>query len=105
MIIGIFTDTYEPQINGVVTSIKTSIEYLEQNHTIYVFCPNVTPKNSINRNRMAISIRCLSFSKRVPTCTTIQSSTEKYKSIKFRHNSYPYTLYNGKNWIKNWKKN
>lgn len=44
MIIGIFTDTYEPQINGVVTSIKTSIEYLEQNHTIYVFCPNVTPK-------------------------------------------------------------
>ena len=44
MNIGIFTDTFEPQINGVVTSIKTSIDYLEKNHTIYVFCPNVIPK-------------------------------------------------------------
>jgi 1,2-diacylglycerol 3-alpha-glucosyltransferase len=44
MNIGIFTDTYEPQINGVVTSIQTSIEYLEKNHSIYVFCPNVKPK-------------------------------------------------------------
>ncbi len=44
MNIGIFTDTFEPQINGVVTSIKTSIEYLENNHKVYVFCPNVKPK-------------------------------------------------------------
>lgn len=44
MKIGIFTDTYEPQINGVVTSIQTSIEYLEKNHSVYVFCPNVKPK-------------------------------------------------------------
>ncbi len=44
MNIGIFTDTFEPQINGVVTSIKTSIEFLEENHTVYVFCPNVKPK-------------------------------------------------------------
>jgi len=44
MKIGIFTDTYEPQINGVVTSIQTSIEFLEKNHSVYVFCPNVKPK-------------------------------------------------------------
>ena len=50
MNIGIFTDTFEPQINGVVTSIKTSIEYLERNHTVYVFCPNVKPKVKSSEN-------------------------------------------------------
>ena len=44
MNIGIFTDTFEPQINGVVTSILSSIEYLSNNHNVYVFCPNVKPK-------------------------------------------------------------
>ena len=44
MKIGFFTDTYEPQINGVVTSIKASIDYLEQNNEVFVFCPNVRPK-------------------------------------------------------------
>ena len=44
MNIGIFTDTFEPQINGVVTSIKTSMDYLEKKHNICVFCPNVKPK-------------------------------------------------------------
>ena len=44
MNIGIFTDTYEPQINGVVTSIKTSMDFLAQNgHQVFVFCPNVSP--------------------------------------------------------------
>lgn len=44
MNIGVFTDTYEPQINGVVTSIQTSVEYLRsQGHVVYIFCPNVTP--------------------------------------------------------------
>ena len=38
MNIGIFTDTYEPQINGVVTNIKTSIDFLAQNgHSVFVF--------------------------------------------------------------------
>jgi 1,2-diacylglycerol 3-alpha-glucosyltransferase len=46
MKIGIFTDTYEPQINGVVTSINAAIDYLKKDHDIYVFCPNVTPKQS-----------------------------------------------------------
>ena len=44
MNIGIFTDTYEPQINGVVTSIKTAVDYLDQNHNVYIFCPNSKPK-------------------------------------------------------------
>ena len=39
MKIGFFTDTYEPQINGVVTSIKASIDYLEQNNEVFVFLP------------------------------------------------------------------
>ena len=44
MNIGIFTDTYEPQVNGVVTSIKTAVDYLDQNHNVYIFCPNSKPK-------------------------------------------------------------
>lgn len=44
MNIGIFTDTYEPQINGVVTSIKTAVEYLEKSNNVYIFCPNSKPK-------------------------------------------------------------
>ena len=43
MNIGIFTDTYEPQINGVVTSIQSSVEFLSKPYR-YVFCPNVKPK-------------------------------------------------------------
>jgi len=38
MKIGIFTDTYFPQISGVATSIKTLKEQLEaQNHKVYIF--------------------------------------------------------------------
>ena len=43
MNIGIFIDTYEPQINGVVTSIHTAVEYLRMNgHKVYIFCPSVS---------------------------------------------------------------
>lgn len=41
MRIAYFTDTYEPQINGVVTSIKMSAENLrKKGHTVYIFCPS-----------------------------------------------------------------
>lgn len=41
MTIAIFTDTYKPEINGVVTSIDLfRRELLEQGHTVYLFCPN-----------------------------------------------------------------
>lgn len=43
MRIGFFTDTYTPQINGVVTSIKLFSEALERlGHTVYIFAP--TPR-------------------------------------------------------------
>lgn len=45
MKIGLFTDTYFPQVSGVATSIKTLKEQLEQlNHEVYIFTttdPNV----------------------------------------------------------------
>ncbi len=44
MNIGIFTDTFEPQINGVVTSIRSTVDYLSQHHNVTIFCPNVIPK-------------------------------------------------------------
>ena len=38
MNIGIFTDTYYPQVSGVATSIKTLKEQLEsQGHHVYIF--------------------------------------------------------------------
>jgi 1,2-diacylglycerol 3-alpha-glucosyltransferase len=43
MRIGFFTDTYTPQINGVVTSIKLFTDALErQGHEVYIFAP--TPR-------------------------------------------------------------
>lgn len=40
MKIGIFTDTYLPQINGVVTSIETfRREYEKRGHEVYIFAP------------------------------------------------------------------
>jgi 1,2-diacylglycerol 3-alpha-glucosyltransferase len=44
MNIGIFTDTFDPEINGVVTSINSAINYFEPNHACYVFCPKVSEK-------------------------------------------------------------
>lgn len=46
MKIAYFTDTYEPQINGVVTSIKMSAKNLRRNgHEVYIFCPSGSKKN------------------------------------------------------------
>jgi 1,2-diacylglycerol 3-alpha-glucosyltransferase len=40
MRIGIFTDTYKPEINGVITSIEIFRKQLEaMGHEVYLFCP------------------------------------------------------------------
>ena len=41
-----FTDTYEPQVNGVVTSIKLYAEILRKNgHEVYIICPSGCKRN------------------------------------------------------------
>ncbi len=41
MRIGLFTDTYVPQINGVTTTVKWLVEELDRlGHEAYVFCPH-----------------------------------------------------------------
>ena len=46
MRIGIFTDTYKPEINGVVTSIELFRRELERRgHTVYLFCPRYFGRN------------------------------------------------------------
>ena len=46
MKIGFFTDTYTPQINGVVTSILTFKNELEKlGHDVYIFAPTPKQKN------------------------------------------------------------
>jgi 1,2-diacylglycerol 3-alpha-glucosyltransferase len=51
MRIGFFSDTYTPQINGVVTSIKLFAEALErQGHEVYIFAP--TPRQPTDGPRI-----------------------------------------------------
>jgi glycosyltransferase involved in cell wall biosynthesis len=51
MRIGFFTDTYTPQINGVVTSIKLFTDALErQGHEVYIFAP--TPRQPADGSRV-----------------------------------------------------
>ena len=68
MNIGIFTDTYYPQVSGVATSIKTLREQLErQGHNVYIFTttdPGVD-KNIYERNVFRFtSIPFVSFTDR-----------------------------------------
>ncbi|MDO4680398.1 MAG: glycosyltransferase family 4 protein [Aerococcus sp.] len=53
MRIGIFTDTYFPQVSGVATSIKTLKQELEhQGHEVYIFTttdPDATPEEHVYR--------------------------------------------------------
>lgn len=51
MRIGFFTDTYTPQINGVVTSIKLFTDALERmGHEVYIFAP--TPRQPTDGPRI-----------------------------------------------------
>ncbi len=51
MRIGFFSDTYTPQINGVVTSIKLFAAALErQGHEVYIFAP--TPRQPTDSDRI-----------------------------------------------------
>ncbi|MCP0887922.1 glycosyltransferase family 4 protein [Ligilactobacillus sp. WILCCON 0076] len=68
MNIGLFTDTYYPQVSGVATSIKTLREQLErQGHNVYIFTttdPNVN-KSVYERNIFRFtSIPFVSFTDR-----------------------------------------
>ena len=50
MKIGFFTDTYTPQINGVVTSIQTFKKQLEKRgHEVYVFAPSPKQKSDTKK--------------------------------------------------------
>lgn len=66
--VGIFTDTYFPQVSGVATSIKTLKEQLEDHgHQVYIFTttdPHV-PKNTYEHNIFRFSsIPFISFTDR-----------------------------------------
>ncbi len=66
--IGIFTDTYYPQVSGVATSIKTLREQLEsRGHNVYIFTttdPNVEPSQYERNIYRFTSIPFISFTDR-----------------------------------------
>ena len=81
MKIGFFTDTYEPQINGVVTSIKASIDYLEQNNEVFVFCPNVHPKIESTEKVWRFPSVIYPFQKEYRLVIPINSKSKKIESL------------------------
>jgi len=55
MNIGIFTDTYKPNINGVVTSIENKKQELEKlGHTVYIFSPKEPGYTETEKNVFSI---------------------------------------------------
>ncbi len=59
MRIAYFTDTYEPQINGVVTTIKLYVEQLRKlGHEVYIFCPS---DNKLRKNKYIHTFKSFEF--------------------------------------------
>ncbi len=59
MRIAMFTDTYEPQVNGVVTSIKRfTSELRKMGHEVYIFSP-ASPE--LKKSNLTHSFRSISF--------------------------------------------
>ncbi len=57
--IGFFTDTYKPQINGVVSSVEIFRAELEkQGHQVYIYCPKIKNEKS---GRKIIRFRSIKF--------------------------------------------
>ena len=66
MNIGFFTETYKPEINGVVTSIESFRQELERaGHTVYVFAPGddllPTPWKKAKRERRVFRFNSFSY--------------------------------------------
>ncbi len=62
MKIAIFTDTYSPEINGIVTSITNfTTRMAKRGHKIYIFCPKYDRKKDIPQKNIEV-YRYISFS-------------------------------------------
>jgi len=60
MRIAVFTDTWEPQVNGVVTSIRLFTEELrKKGHEVHIFCP---ADNKLRAGRFVHPVRSIKFS-------------------------------------------
>jgi len=59
MRIAIFTDTYEPQVNGVVTSINSfANELRKKGDEVYIFCPK---DNKLRKSKYIIPFKSIPF--------------------------------------------
>ncbi len=94
MRIGIFTDTYAPQINGVVTSIESSLNYLNQNHTVYIFCPNVKPKVKSTKHIWRFPSVVYPFQKEYRLVLPFNKQLDKIKELQLDiiHVHTPFTM-------------
>ena len=61
MNIGLFTDTYFPQINGVATSVHTLADALKQRgHNVYIFTPS-DPRADKNEDASILRMPSIPF--------------------------------------------
>ncbi len=96
MKIGIFTDTYFPQINGVVTSIQASMDYLTPKHEVIVFCPNVKPKVRSTSTVWRFPSVVYPFQKEYRLVLPFQSKLKQIEALKLDiiHIHTPFTMGN-----------
>ena len=92
MKIGIFTDTYNPTVSGVVTSINMlEKEMKKRGHEVYVFAPTKSIKPAENQELYMLKSMPLLVAKqyknRIATFYS-RDLAKKNKRIKFRYSSY-----------------
>lgn len=82
MNIGIFTDTYFPQVSGVATSIKTLKEELEANgHQVYIFTTSDPLARKEENVIRFMSVPLLSFKERRIVVSGFFSSCQKAQEL------------------------
>lgn len=85
MRIGLFTDTYFPQVSGVATSIRTLKEELEkEGHEVYIF---TTTDRDVKRFEDPTIIR-------LPSVPFVSFTDRRvvYRAISFRHTKLQNTI-------------
>ncbi|MCX6808371.1 MAG: glycosyltransferase [Candidatus Berkelbacteria bacterium] len=95
MKIGIFTDVYEPSINGVTTSIKTYRKSLEKiGHQVYIFAPSTTgalPETNVFRLPAIDELSPKDFPIAIPYIPSL-AKTVKNLGIEIIHIQLPFTV-------------
>lgn len=86
MKIAVFTDAFAPQVNGVVTHLKQSIDRLSQKHSFVVFAPNLkdpSQKKFFGKGKVKVQLlKSLPFPVYEKINITSPADVSVYKTLK-----------------------